>query len=56
MIRYISIYRSTHRVVGEEGVADADGQRVPAVVVLPRALLGDHRVDHAHNAAILEEM
>ena len=46
---------SPHRVIGEEGVADAGGQRVPAVLVLPRALLHEHRVDHAHSVAVLEK-
>ena len=53
---YDLFFYLTHRVIGEEGVAHADGQRVPAVVVLPHTLLHEHRVDHAHNAAILEEI
>ena len=52
----IMFFYMTHRVIGEEGVAHADGQRVPAVVVLPHALFLEHRVDHAHNAAVLEEI
>ena len=52
----IMFFHLSHRVIGEEGVTHTDGQRVPAVVVLPRALLHEQRVDHAHNAAILEEI
>ena len=43
----------THPVIGEEDVAYRDGQSVPAVVVLPRALLHHRRVDHADGTTVL---
>ena len=51
---FLIMFSLTYCVIGEEGVAHADGQRIPAVVVLPRALFHEHRVDRDHSAAILE--